>query len=214
MKNPRERKNWLFDLDGTLVNSEPVHEAAYRAALSELAPHALAAFDYGNCRGLNTETVIEGLPIPSAELRRRLVELKRDRFARLIRSGAPIAQPGAHPLLTRLRASGHACYLVTGAATRSADLMLDEASLRDFFVGIITGDPQLPGKPDPALYRACLSQFRLDPGDCVAIEDSEAGARAAHACAIPVITVGKQPVTIAARSFPSLLALYQSLRWD
>nr|BFE80157.1 hypothetical protein GCM10020093_027580 [Planobispora longispora] len=58
------RRAWLCDLDGTLVDSAPAHEAAFRAALAEISPEALGSFDYGAHMGASTRQVVEDLGVP------------------------------------------------------------------------------------------------------------------------------------------------------
>ena len=96
--------------------------------------------------------------------------------------------PRALELLTDLRFAGIPCALVTMSYRRLTDLL--EAALPEpLFDVVVTGDEVSRGKPHPDPYETAAAALGLDPADCVAIEDSEAGMRSAVSAGVPTLVV-------------------------
>jgi HAD superfamily hydrolase (TIGR01509 family) len=177
-----DRACWLFDLDGTLVDSAPAHERAYRAALAELWPAGLAGFSYPEHAGRPTAEVVAGLGAPAAVVARKQA---------LYRSAPVAAMPGALDLLASLAARGRPAYVVTGASRRSAALVLAATGLAPYVRGVLAAEDTAAGKPDPAPYaEACRRWAPGGPATAVAVEDSPAGVASALAAGLLTVQVG------------------------
>ena len=97
-------------------------------------------------------------------------------------------QPGARELLTGLHAAGVPCALVTMSYERFVAPILHHLPPETFRV-IVTGDKVELGKPHPEPYLTAAAALGLDPADCVAIEDSNTGAKSAEAAGCAVLVV-------------------------
>ena len=95
--------------------------------------------------------------------------------------------PDSRALLDQVVAAGVPCALVTMSIGASVDAFLDEAG--DVFAAVVTGDQVRNGKPDPEAYLTAAQRLGIDPRRCVAIEDSPAGVRSAHASGAVTIAV-------------------------
>lgn len=180
------RTCWLFDLDGTLVDSAPAHERAYRVALAELWPAGLAGFDYAQHGGRPTGEVLAGAPAPGP-----LVARKQELYRRYVDEGQVVALPGAAALLAELVRRGRAVHVVTGASRASAERALAATGLGRFVGGMVAAEDVRAGKPDPAAYReACRRFARGGAGTAVAVEDSPPGVRSALAAGLLTVHVG------------------------
>jgi HAD superfamily hydrolase (TIGR01509 family) len=170
----------LWDMDGTLVDTEPYWFAAERDLVEEYGhewsdhhAHAVVGFDL-----LDSAAYIQEhghVPLPPDEIVERLLDGVIARLHRRIPW-----QPGARRLLDELIAAGVPCALVTMSWRRFVDPIL--AALPDgTFVAAITGDevPLGEGKPHPTPYLMGARACGAEPGDCVAIEDSPTGVRSA-----------------------------------
>jgi HAD superfamily hydrolase (TIGR01509 family) len=169
----------LWDLDGTLVDSEPYW---FEAEFELVAEHggrwsteqALAMV--GNDLRRSAATLREaGVDLEQAVL----IEALLDKVVARVEQRTPW-QPGAVELLTDLRAHGVPCGLVTSAYRRFADPVLAALPLDTFDV-VVTGDTVRRGKPDPEPYLTALERLGVPATDTVAIEDSETGTRSAEA---------------------------------
>jgi HAD superfamily hydrolase (TIGR01509 family) len=178
----------LWDMDGTLVDTEPCWiEAefdlaeAYGGTWSR--EHALNLV--GNDLIASGRYIREHMGIdlePSL-----IVEELLDRVIASVERSVPW-RPGAVELLASLREHGVPCALVTMSYRRFVAPIL--AALPEAtFAQVVTGDGVLHGKPHPEPYLKAARGLGVDPADCLAIEDSNTGARSAEAAGCTVLVV-------------------------
>ena len=178
----------LWDMDGTLVETEPYWiEAEY--ALAEKYggtwSHEHALELVGNDL-LDSAIYIRthmGIDVEPANI----VEELLDGVIARVEQAVPW-RPGAVELLTALGELGVPCALVTMSYRRFVAPVL-AALPPTAFAAIVTGDTVSQGKPHPEPYLKAARQLGLEPGDCLAIEDSNTGARSAEAAGCTVLVV-------------------------
>jgi HAD superfamily hydrolase (TIGR01509 family) len=178
---------FLFDLDGTLVDSAALHDQAFRQVLAESWPEGVAAFDYERVRGLSTEHALAGAPEP---VRGELIRAKRELYRRWVTEGRLQACRGAGELLQGLGGRGRGVYVVSSGSRESVTASLVACSLIGLVHGVITAEDAERAKPAPDLYLAALARFGLDRVACLAVEDAQAGVEAAREARIDVVLVG------------------------
>jgi HAD superfamily hydrolase (TIGR01509 family) len=170
------RRALLFDLDGTLVDTDHLHHAAFATILRERG-RELSVAEY--------RTHIMGHPNP-AILERffpgedgGVLERKEAMFrTSLAASVEPVA--GIHALLDWAEANGAGCAVVTNAPRENAVAMLAAAGLAGRLPTLVIGDECTAAKPDPAPYRTAMAALGATPSRSVAFEDSRSGLRAAR----------------------------------
>jgi len=169
----------VFDLDGVLVDTMPTIRAAWAEWAAE--------------RGLAPEEVLASIHLTGIELIERfapgidpLAEARRISARQASIETALNRFDGALDLIERLPANAWA--IVTSARVEPALRHLAMAGLPVPNV-LITAEQTPRGKPDPAGYRMAADRLAVAPGDCVAIEDSPAGIRAALDAGMTVIGV-------------------------
>lgn len=181
----------LWDMDGTLVDTEPSWIAAeYRLVESfggswnDEHAHALV----GNPLMVSAEYLREhgGVPLPAAEIVDRLL-------AEVI---AEVRQstdwrPGIRRLLAETAAAGLPSAMVTMSYRNLASAVADQLPAGTFRT-MVTGDEVRNGKPDPEAYLAAADRLGLDPARCLAIEDSPSGIASAVAAGCLVVAVPNQ----------------------
>lgn len=182
------RPVWLCDLDGTLVDSAPVHAEAFRAAIAEVAPDLLDGFRYDAYAGASTRAVVARIGA-SGEVARRLVLRKQRLYREYVDAGRVEVYPGAYRLLDRLLARGSAVYLVTGGSRGSVERVLAACSLAHRFRGVLTSDDVAASKPDPEVYRQACRRWHVDPADAVVVEDSPQGVASAVGAGLATLQV-------------------------
>ncbi|WP_348537613.1 HAD family hydrolase [Nocardia cyriacigeorgica] len=192
----------LWDMDGTLLDSEKLWDIAVRDLAVELGsrmtdeirrsligasgPNALRIVFTG--LGLDPEP--EAMRAAGGFLERRVTELMAQ----------PIPwRPGAKDALAMVRAAGLPSALVTNTKRSLAEFGLDTLG-REYFDASVCGDEVPHGKPDPGVYLRAAELLGLDPKVCVAIEDSPTGAAAAEAAGCAVLVV---PCEIAVPEAPT-----------
>jgi HAD superfamily hydrolase (TIGR01509 family) len=185
----RAKSCFLFDLDGTLVDSTALHERAFRATLAAHAPHLLEGFRYREWMGRTTTDTFRGAGVGEAVLASLIVEKQR-RYRDFVRAGALELQPGARELLERLGRKGKRQWLVTSASARAVEEVLARTGIGGYFEGVVTAADAARGKPDPEPYRLCLERFGLEAEASVAIEDAADGVESARRAGLDVVCVG------------------------
>ncbi|GIH24581.1 hypothetical protein Aph01nite_28910 [Acrocarpospora phusangensis] len=172
------RRVWLCDLDGTLVDSSPVHEAAFRAAITEIAPGLLGSFTYDGNAGASTRQVVAGLGADPAVMD-RLVWRKQRLYREYVDAGRVRLFPGARRLLECLTDRGRTAYLVSSGSRGSVERVLAACGLAGWFRAALTADDAPSAKPDPGFYLRACQDWAVDPADAVAVEDSTHGVASA-----------------------------------
>ena len=178
----------FWDMDGTLVDTEPYWINAEHAIVEEAGgvwndeyAHQLV----GNDLMVSAEFIRDNSPITLEP-----VEIVEDLLRRVIAQVTEHVpwRPGAIELLSALREAGVPNALVTMSWRSLADSVL-AALPEGTFAAVITGDEVEHGKPHPEPYRAAARLLGVSPQDCVAIEDSPTGVRSAVAAGVPTLAV-------------------------
>ena len=185
----------LWDMDGTLVDSEPEWVAAEAEMVAEYGgrwTEADALQQIGNDLIVTARYLRDVAGVPGEP--EAIVEELLDRVAARLDHEVPW-RPGALELLTAVRAAGVPCALVTMSYRRFVDPIL--ATLPpDTFGVVVTGDEVDCGKPHPEPYLAAARALGVDPSRTVAIEDSSTGTESAEAAGCTVLVVPNH-VTVA-----------------
>ena len=198
--------NVLFDLDGTLVDSGPLHDAAFRRVLREHRPGLPRLYRYDDVKGRPTREAWLALGVHDAKELAFLTLAKQQAYRALLVRLELL--PGARQVLDALRAAGSATFLVTSGSRVSVMSALQATGL--VFSGVTTADDVRAGKPAPEPYLCCLRRHGLDPRTCVAVEDSMSGVISARKAGIPVIGVhDSETAGSVDEFFPSLLDFEQ-----
>lgn len=180
----------LFDVDGTLVDSErDGHRVAFNAAFEEaglsdrwdVATYGRLLKITGGAKRLAFWFESTGRsPIEAAELAERLHKRKTKFMRRLIEDGQVQARPGAHQLIDEIEASGIQVHVATTGTRAWVEPLLKRA-FGDRFHTVVTGTEVPDLKPSPAAYLEVLCQTGCPPEHAVAVEDSANGVQAAVA---------------------------------
>ena len=179
----------LFDMDGTLVDSEKVwdialHELAARAGgtLSQPARHAMI----GSSMATSMKILREDLGQPDRPEAPDVAWLT-DRVFDLFHEGL-VWRPGAAELLGAVRTEGLPTALVTSTGRALVEVALETIGGENFDV-VVCGDEVARAKPDPEPYRLAAELLGVAIEDCVAIEDSPTGVASAKASGAAVLAV-------------------------
>lgn len=179
----------LFDLDGTLANTDPVHYIAWREMLLDYGIEINEEIYKTRFTGrLNPQIVQDFLPQLSPAEGAKLADDKEALFRQMAPNMKPT--PGLAELLQWTQTHHIKRGLVTNAPTLNAQHMLAALGLQNTFDAIvITDEERIPGKPDPAPYQLALQKLGISPESAIALEDSPSGIRSAVAAGIRTIGV-------------------------
>ncbi len=176
---------FLFDLDGTLLDSDPLHLAVFTQMLAPAGFDVDETFYLKHIHGrLNVEVFTELVPGEDA---RALDIAKEAAFRDRLTPGAVQPAPGLLALLDHAQAQGIPCAVVTNACRLNAVAMLAAIGLTDRLPTVIVADDCPHGKPHPAPYLAGAAALGVRAQTCLAFEDSPAGLTAARAAGCTVV---------------------------
>ena len=183
----------LFDLDGTLAETDSLHLPTWVATLS---PHGIEVdeeFYRESISGRsNLEIVEELLPDLSAEEGRKLAEAKEASFRERAVELEPL--PGLLEFMEEAKDRGLSLALVTNAPEQNVEAILLALELGEFFDEVVLSDEVGPVKPDPAPYRAALEKLGVAPEEALAFEDSTSGISSSVAAGIPTVGIASTQV--------------------
>ncbi|MCA0270942.1 MAG: HAD family phosphatase [Proteobacteria bacterium] len=182
----------IFDLDGTLVHSEPAWEAAKRRVLGrlgvEVPQSTYDAFVGRGLRGFLTEVL--GPDLTDSRRAELADEIGAEADVLLPVLRQPV--PGAAQSVIRLAESGLRIAVCSSSPRRHIHAALDQLGLADR-AGVIVSGADLPrGKPDPLPYLETLRLLDLGPAEAFAVEDALPGVISAHAAGLAVIGIGQK----------------------
>ena len=201
----RHKMHLLLDLDGTLVDSDLLHERAFRHVLTSRAPEFLTRFQYEAMKGLNTRDVFRALGFPDDDHLTALVQEKQAQYRAAVAAGALRLFPGARALLAQLRKQGRSAYLVTSSSQGSVEAALRATGIADFFIGIVTSADVKNNKPAPDIYLCCLERYALCRRDCLVVEDACSGLVSGQRAGLDVVVVNNPRRDLQAiHSYPTL----------
>jgi HAD superfamily hydrolase (TIGR01509 family) len=181
----------LFDMDGTLVDSEKLWDISLAALYAQLGGtlsqevrlSMVGGSAEDTIRTVYTDLGLDLDPVAMAESDRWL----HDYTAELFDGGLPWC-PGAAELLEALAAEGTPMALVTNTQRALTDRALNSIG-REYFSASVCGDEVPRGKPAPDAYQRAAGLLMLSPSACLAIEDSVTGTAAAEGAGCPVLVV-------------------------
>lgn len=181
----------LFDHDGTLVDSEPIHHAMWQGVLADYGVHlddeTYKRWYAGISTVNNAIDLVARFAI--AEAHETLARQKAQVTDAFLSHSAFPLMPGVLEALARFRAAGLRFGIVTGAGPTGVRATLREHALNGVFETVVCGDEVPHSKPAPDAYLLALARLNLSAGECVAIEDTEHGVNAAAAAGIACVAV-------------------------
>lgn len=190
----------VFDCDGILVDTEPLHYQAFQEVLRPLG----LGFDYERYldryigfddRDAFREAFREGSRALSSDVLEQLMLQKADTLQRLVEKGLK-SFPGVVELVRELAGKGVPLAVASGALRQEVILFVSALGLRDAFQIVVAADDVVRSKPDPETYvlaverlSALMSGALLSPRFCVAIEDTVTGIQSARSAGLVVLGV-------------------------
>jgi beta-phosphoglucomutase len=198
-----KKKGIIFDMDGVLIDAMPFHAEAMRRAIKEHTNHEI---------NMKQVYLLEGMPgsnLVKEIFRRENIDHNRavnevaeeigkrkEQIFKQIQNAKVIN--GAIELLEDLtKRCGQVCIkaVVSGAARKEVEIVLEKNLGARFFDVIITGDDLEEGKPQPTPFQIALEKMKLMPSDVVVVENSPLGVEAAIRAGLKyIITLNNSPL--------------------
>jgi len=180
-------KTVIFDMDGVIVDTEPVHRYAYYLQFSELnieVPEEM----YTSFTGFSTRNTFQTLKshFPSVEQEvEDLIQRKRNIFNDAFDTKEDLfLLDGVENLIKDLYHNGIQLILASSASKVTIERVFTRFSLHQYFTDIVSGEDFPQSKPDPAIFIHAASLSKAPKEECIIIEDSTNGIKAAKAAGI------------------------------
>lgn len=180
----------IFDMDGLMLDTEPLYKIAWQRAAAECG-HPISEDLYSTLIGRSRA---EGERILAEAFGRAFsVEAFKGACARCEASAfaenLPAVKPGLESLLAYLDARGLSTAVATSTERSIAEAQLQGLGLWSRFHAVATGDEVINGKPAPDLFLLAAQRLGIEPARCLVLEDSEPGILAAHRAGMRVYCV-------------------------
>ena len=178
----------LFDLDGTLAETDSLHLPTWVDVLRPYGIEIDEEFYRERISGRSNSKIVEDLlPDLSAKEGRDLADAKEASFRERADELEPL--PGLLDFMREAKDRGLSLALVTNAPEENVEAMLLALELREYFDEVVLSDEVGPVKPDPAPYRAALDRLGVAPEEALAFEDSTSGIASSVRVGIPTVGI-------------------------
>ena len=179
----------IFDMDGVIVDSEPLHERAFLEVLEEIGFGRTHDIDFPAYYGKSDlivwrDFIARHHPAQSLE---ELLGRKEEKFGALLQKEEPIF-PGLLELLTRL-SPRYPLAVASGSRHPTINAVLAMRGLRRFFRVVVSSEDVPHGKPAPDIFLRTAELLGVAPRGCCVIEDSASGVEAALAAGMTVVAI-------------------------
>lgn len=179
----------LFDFDGVIVRSEPLHKQTFLEILSPYGVKVSEERWYQEFAGTGSRHIFRelmkeyGIDGDANEM----AERRRKRFIELAKQGHAAEMPGLRDFLEGLKGKNMKTAIVSGGHRSYIELLLETMKLGGFFDLIVTADDIPERKPDPEPFLRASRALGIDAADCLVIEDSYAGCKAANSAGMKIV---------------------------
>lgn len=178
------KKAYIFDMDGVIYDSEPIHAKAKKQVLASygisITDERLATFVGRSSRDFYS-VMVEENPQCKATWQQLADEKHRLYKNMLAEDGDIKAIDGVKELLERLTQKGYLIGLGSSSTREMIDVVLNRFGLREYFKVTISGGDLPRSKPDPLIFLTVADKLGVAPENCTVIEDATSGIKAAKA---------------------------------
>ncbi len=195
----------IFDMDGVLIDSQPIHFEGDRITLeahgadvpfAELEAYAGTTDAYRFSKWKEKYHLDADLD--------SIIREREDNMIRLVRESNASATHGVRELLGQIRTHGLKTAVASSSAMPFINTVLEKIQVKEFFDLVFTGENVEHGKPAPDIFLKTAELLHTPAGECIVIEDSQNGVRAANAAGMKCIgyrnpTSGRQNLSTADR---------------
>jgi HAD superfamily hydrolase (TIGR01509 family) len=201
-------KSVLWDLDGTLIDSEQYHWLAWRDTMAAQGV-ALTHEQFLKTFGLRNDAIIpQWIPSATADRMDQIARDKEQLYRRLVREGGLDPLPGVRHWTERLAREGWLQAIASSAPRENVDAVLTVIGLASCFEAIVSAEDVTHGKPDPQVFLTAAARLGSAPAQSIVVEDAPAGIEAARRAGMPSIGVRRNgsplPADLAVSSLADL----------
>lgn len=180
----------IFDLDGTLIDSERVSFEEYQKMCAAFGREFTAA-DHAVLMGRsgveNNRILRERFGVPVTD--EHMISVRNIIRERMIHGAESVLKPGVQAFLQQLTSAGYRLGIATSSSQAYRESILTSTGIINFFEGFVSGEEVTMPKPAPDIYIAAAKKFGVDPALCLAVEDGMAGVQSGLAARMDVLGI-------------------------
>jgi beta-phosphoglucomutase family hydrolase len=175
----KNKKAYLFDLNGTMIDDMQYHIKAWHRILNELGANISLERMRDECYGKNNELLDRMFPGRFTEEEKNRMSLEKEKQYQ--QEFKPHLQllPGLAIFLEQAHQAGIKMAIGSAAIMYNINFVLDGLNIRHYFDAIVSADDVIESKPNPETYLKCATALNISPADCLVFEDVPKGVEAA-----------------------------------
>jgi beta-phosphoglucomutase family hydrolase len=199
----------LWDMDGTLIDSEEFHWIAWRDTMAREGI-TLTREQFLSSFGQRNDSILPQWLGSAATLERinKIANAKEELYRQLIRKHGIAALPGVKHWVRRLHQEGWRQAIASAAPCANIEAILEALSATHMFQAVVSAEEVQRGKPDPEVYQVAASRLGVPPERCIVVEDAVAGVEGARRAGMKSIGVNHSradlPADVAVKSLELL----------
>lgn len=174
-----QKKAFLFDLNGTMIDDMQYHIKAWHRILNELGANISLEKMKEECYGKNDELLERMFPGRFTGAEKQHMSLEKEKQYQLQYKPHLALLRGLHHFLKEAKAYEVKMAIGSAAIMFNIDFVLDNLALRSYFDVIVSADEVKVSKPDPETYLSCSERLDVAAADCIVFEDAPKGVEAA-----------------------------------
>jgi len=205
----------LWDMDGTLIDSEEFHWISWREAMADEGI-AITHEQFLSSFGQRNDSIIPrwlGAALPPERIA-RIGNVKEELYRDLVRKNGILPLPGVASWVHRLHEHGWLQAIASAAPRTNVEVVLEALAAAHCFQAIVSAEDVHRGKPDPEVYLMAASQVGASPDRCIVVEDAVAGVEGAHSAGMRCIGVSHNGKRLSADVVVQSLDLLDSNAFD
>ncbi len=182
----------LWDMDGTLIDSEEFHWISWRNALATEGI-AITREQFLSSFGQRNDSIIPRWlgNASTPERIERIANAKEELYRHLVRRDGISPLPGVANWIHRLHKEGWLQAIASAAPRANIDAVLEALSATHIFQGIVSADDVHRGKPDPEVFLTAASRVGVSPERCIVVEDAVAGVQGARSAGMRSVGISR-----------------------
>lgn len=185
----------LWDMDGTLVDSEEYHWLSWRDTMAAEGL-ALTREQFLESFGQRNDAILARWL--GADASACIGDTKEELYRKLLREGGLVPLPGAAEWVKHLHREGWAQAIASSAPRANVAAVLEVIELGGCFQAIVSAEDVTRGKPDPQVFLTAASRLGMTPSRCIVVEDAVAGVEAARRAGMRSVGVRRSGPALAA----------------
>ena len=182
----------LWDLDGTLLDSEEYHWLSWRQTMAALG-HPITREEFLATFGLRNDEILPRW-LGAAATRDEIDRVSREKeslYRKLLREGGVAPLAGAAEWVRTLGQEGWLQAIASSAPRANVDVVLEVLGMASFFQAVVSAEDVTAGKPDPQVFLTAAARLNVAPQSCIVVEDSPMGIEAARRAGMHSIGVSR-----------------------